>query len=86
MKKKTTASWYFLGVERQRGQYLYAVKEREDGTPWIAGEPAGDTIKIVGTKGDDLEIGYTLRPGTTIEQARMVAKCMSDWIVDVVLY
>jgi hypothetical protein len=27
MKKKTMASWYFLGVEPQRGQYRYVVKE-----------------------------------------------------------
>jgi hypothetical protein len=28
MKKKTIASWYFLGDERQRGQYFYPVKEQ----------------------------------------------------------
>jgi hypothetical protein len=85
MKKKTMASWYFLGVEPQRGQYFYAVKETGEGVPWIAGEPAGDRLKIIGTKGNDLEIGFTLRPGTTHEQARKVAKCMNDWIVDTVL-
>jgi hypothetical protein len=86
MKKKKTASWYFVGVEPQRGQYFYAVRETAEGEPWIAGEPAGDRLKIIGTKGNDLEIGFTLRPGTTDEQARMVAGCKNDWIVDVVLY
>jgi hypothetical protein len=84
MKKKTMASWYFLGVEPQRGQYFYAVKETGEGEPWIAGEH-GARLKIIGTKGNDLEIGFTLRPGTTHEQARKVAKCMNDWIVDTVL-
>jgi len=46
-------SWYPPGVAPQRGQYRYTVKEREDGTPWIAGEPSGDMLKIIGTEGDD---------------------------------
>ena len=79
-------SWYPPGVAPQRGQYRYTVKEREDGTPWIAGEPSGDMLKIIGTEGDDLNIGFTLRPGATLEDARNIAKFMNDRIVDAVLY
>jgi hypothetical protein len=84
--KKKTASWYFLGVEQQRGQYRYVVKETADGTPLIVGEPFGTPLSIVGTKGDDLGVGFTLRPGMTIEEAREIAKCVNRWIVDIVLY
>jgi hypothetical protein len=42
-----------------------SVPVRLEGEPWIAGEPAGDRLKIIGTKGNDLEIGFTLRPWTT---------------------
>jgi len=41
-----TPSHFITGVEPQRGQYRYTVKETADGRPWIAGEPAGDTIKL----------------------------------------
>lgn len=79
-------NWLPPGVERQRGQYRYTVKETGEGNPWIVGEPVGDTIKIVGAEGDDLEIGFTLRPGATLDDAHKVAKCMNDWIVNTVLY
>jgi hypothetical protein len=81
-----TTSWYPPGVEPQRGQYRYTVKESADRSPWIAGEPAGAPLKIVGTKGDDLGIGFNLRPGTTIKDAQKVAKFMNEWIVDIVLH
>ena len=79
-------SWYPPGVERQRGQYRYTVKEIGDERLWIVGEPVGDTLKIVGTEGEDLQIGFTLRSGATLDDADRVAKCMNDWIVDTVLY
>jgi hypothetical protein len=77
-------SWYPPGVERQRGQYRYTVKETADGKPWIVGEPVGDTAPTIFI--DDLEIGFTLRPGATLDDAHWVAKSMNDWIVDTVLY
>jgi hypothetical protein len=80
-----TNNWISTGVEPQRGQYRYTVKEMADGTPWLFGEPVGDTLKIVGTKGDDLHIGFYLRPGATLEDAHRVAKCMNDWLLDTVL-
>jgi len=78
------------GVEPQRGQYRYTVKEREDGSPWIATEPAGVSLKIIGTNGSDLQIGFTLRPSTTLEEAhkvaRTLARCMNDSIAEISLY
>jgi hypothetical protein len=78
-------NWISSGVEPQRGQYRYVVKETADGTPWILGEPFGNTLKIVGTNGNDLHIGFYLRPGATLEDAHRVAASMNDWIVDTVL-
>jgi hypothetical protein len=85
-KKVDFKSFAVAGVERQRGQYRYRVKEGENGTPWIDGEPAGNTLKIIGSAGEDLQIGFTLRSGTTYEEAERVAKWMDDWIADIMLY
>lgn len=84
--KPKPPSWFPPGVEPQRGQYRYTVKDDADGKPWLVGEPIGDTIKIVGADDEDRAIGFTLRPGATFDDANMVAKCMNDWIVDTVLY
>jgi len=70
-KKPTDMS----GTERQR--YRFTVKERvADGALWLACAP---------TEGPP-QIGFTLRPGTTLEQAHTVAKQMNDWIVDILLF
>ena len=79
-------SWFPPGVEPQHGQYRWTVKEHVDGTPWLVGEPVGNTIKIVGAKGEDMMIGFDLRPGATIDDAHKVAKFMNDWIVDTILF
>ena len=79
-------NWLATGVEPQRGRYSFRVKEAADGTPWIAAEPAGDTIKIVGSKGGDLQIGFFLRPGATIDDAQKVAEAMNRWIAETILY
>jgi len=70
MAKKHTA---MSDTERR---YRFAVKERVDGTPWLACEP---------TEGPP-QIGFTLRPGTTPEQAHKVAQQMNDWVVDILLF
>jgi hypothetical protein len=85
-KKVDFKSFAVAGVERQRGQYRYTVKDGADGTPWIAGEPAGTPLTIIGTAGEDLQIGFTLRSGTTYEEAKRVEKWMNDWLVDLMLY
>ena len=74
------------GSIAHNGQYRYTVKESEDGKPWIAGEPIGDTIEIVGDDGEDLEIGFTLRPGATLDDAEKLAKYMNEWIADTLLW
>lgn len=78
--------WY-SGVEPQRGQYRWTVKESGTGTPWLLGEPVGETIKIVGATGeDDLEFGFYLRPGTNLQEAQEVASFLNDRITDVIVF
>jgi hypothetical protein len=74
------------GAPPQKGQYRYCVKESEDGTCWIAPEPDGDVLKIIGPKGDDLGLGFTLRQGATLEEAHELAACMNRWIADIMLF
>jgi hypothetical protein len=73
MTKKPTAR-HTSGTER--GRYRFTVRERLDGTPWLACEPAEGPPQI----------GFTFHPGTTLEQAHKVAKAMNDWIDDIQLY
>jgi hypothetical protein len=73
MAKKPTA-WHMSGTER--GRYRFTAKERVDGACWLACEPIGGAPQI----------GFTLRPGTTLEQAHEVAQQMNDWIVDILLF
>jgi hypothetical protein len=68
--------WQAKGVEPQRGKYRYVVKDGASG-PWLAAEPYGNPIKIVGSKGRDLQIGFGLQPRTTPEQAQRIAMLMS---------
>jgi hypothetical protein len=77
--------WIATGAEPQRGNYSYRVKEGNSG-PWIAAEPAGNPLRIVGTEGQDLNVGFNLRPGATIEQATQIARLMNDWIVSIELF
>jgi hypothetical protein len=49
-----------------RGHYRFTVKERSDGSPWIAAEPAGDIIPGMGD--------------TTLEQAHDPATAMNNQI------
>jgi hypothetical protein len=79
------ATWYKLGTEPQRGEYHWTVKDKEGDEVWIAGEPTGDPLKVIGIDGDDLGVGFELPPGTTFEEAREVAKFMNEWISQIVL-
>jgi hypothetical protein len=54
-----------------RGQYRFTVKESSNGSPWVAAEPAGETIRDLGNLGFDLEAG------TTMEDARALANLMN---------
>jgi hypothetical protein len=56
--------WSKPGVERQRGGYRFKVKDKEGETVWLIGEPAGSPLKIIGTTGEDLQVGFDLAAGT----------------------
>ena len=70
---KTDDFWRFPGTQPQKAQYCYCVKDRKEGSFWIFPEPAGDVLKIIGPKGDDLGLGFTLRQGATLEEAHELA-------------
>jgi hypothetical protein len=57
-----------------RGHYRFTVKERSDGSPWLAAEPAGDIIPGMG------DLGFDLDHGTTLEQAHALANAMNSRI------
>jgi hypothetical protein len=57
-----------------RGHYRFTVKERIDGSPWLAAEPAGDIIPGMG------DLGFDLDHGTTLEQAHALANAMNSRI------
>ena len=57
-----------------RGHYRFTVKERSNGSPWLAAEPAGDIIPGMG------DLGFDLDHGTTLEQAHALANAMNSRI------
>ena len=57
-------------AETERADYCFAVKEFEDGTPWIALEPRRGSLRCLGPGGF---LGLDLRPGTDLAQAREIA-------------
>jgi hypothetical protein len=85
MTDKPTA-WHASGTARQRGQYLYTVKEGTGGRLSLACEPTGPALTIVGPEGEDLHLGFTLRPDTTMEEAQELAWLMNRRIAEIDLY
>jgi hypothetical protein len=77
--------WQPKGVPPQQGEYRYVVKEGDSG-PWIVAEPAGNSLKIVGTNGEDMNFGFRLRPRTTIQEAHALAKAMNERITEIELW
>jgi hypothetical protein len=63
-----------------RGHYTFTVKEWEDGHPWIAAEPAGNQIP-----GVEDGLGFDLERGTTLEEAKELARVMNFQISAVLL-
>ena len=78
--------WVANGVEPQRGEYRFRVKEKEGGTVWLGCEPAGIALKIVSTNGEDLQVGFDLAPGTTRSEAEALARAMNNGITHIVLF
>lgn len=58
----------------ERNEYHFAVKEFNDGTPWIAFEPLQGNLAIL--KGGML--GFDLREGTTLEEAHQLASLLHE--------
>jgi hypothetical protein len=71
---------------RKRVSIATALEIEKTGLFWIFPEPAGDTLKILGLKGDELGLGFSLRPGTTFEEACELAECINRWIADITLF
>jgi hypothetical protein len=78
--------WVMNGVERQRGQYRFTVKDKEGDDVWLGCEPAGNPLKIIGTKGEDLQVGFDLAPGTTRSEAEALVRAMNNAITHIVLF
>lgn len=78
--------FHMVGVDPQRGEYRFTVKEKADGMPWLVGEPVGVPLRIIGTTGDDLQVGFDLVPGTTLDEAQAIARTMNDCIARIVLF
>ena len=79
-------TFYMTGVEPQRGEYRWTVKDNTDGTPFLVGEPTGVPLKIVGTTGEDLQVGFELAPRTKLNDAKAIARLMNHRITHIVLF
>ena len=78
--------WVATGVEPQRGEYRFTVKDKEGDTVWLGCEPMGIALKIIGTNGEDLQVGFDLAPGTTRSEAEALARAMNNGITHIVLF
>jgi hypothetical protein len=78
--------WSMTGVERRRGEYRFTVKDKEGETVWLVGEPAGSSLKIIGTAGEDLQVGFELAAGTTRCDAEALAQATNKCIAYIVLF
>ena len=78
--------WGMNGVEPQRGKYRFTVKDKEGDAVCLHCEPVGIPLKIVGTKGEDLQVGFDLAPGTTRSEAEALARAMNKGIAHIVLF
>ena len=79
-------TFHMTGVEPQRGEYRWTVKENTDGTPFLVGEPTGVPLKTVGTTGEDLQVGFELAPRTKLNDAKAIARLMNHRITHIVLF
>jgi hypothetical protein len=60
----------------ERAKFTFTVKESADGRPWIAAEQLEDGMpSLVG------QLGFDLRPGTTFDQAKDIAKYLRERVV-----
>jgi hypothetical protein len=78
--------WSMTGVECQQGAYRFTVKDKEADVAWIVAEPAGAPLKIVGTTGDDLHVGFELAAGSTRSDAEALTRTMNKFITHIVRF
>ncbi len=78
--------WVATGVEPQRGEYRFRVKDREGDEFCLACEPVGIALKIIGSTGEDLQVGFDLSPGTTRSEAEDLVRAMNKAITHIVLF
>lgn len=62
-------------AKTEHAQCIFAVKEYDDGTPWIMVEPRRAPDNSLFTNGF---IGLTLRPGVSFEQAKEIARELNE--------
>jgi hypothetical protein len=65
--------------ETERVQYVFAVKEFGDGTPWIMLEPSGERLGVLGNG----FLGFDLRNGTAIQDAEKLAERLRQMVLSV---
>lgn len=61
----------------ERAEHTFTVKEFEDGTPWVALELHKAPELPILERGF---LGFDLRPGTTLEQARELANHLNKLV------
>jgi hypothetical protein len=59
-------------------------KDKEGEIVWLVGEPAGSAL--IGTTGEDLQVGFELPAGTTGCDAEALARAMNKCIAYIVLF
>jgi len=64
----------------ERGDFLFAVKEYGDGTPFIAAEPRRLTTTLIG---GDAFLAFDLNPGVKMAQAQSIAEYLNKNISSV---
>ena len=60
----------------ERGRYKFTVKESAKGTPWIAAEPMGPEPEVL----CEGILGFDLREGATLDEAREIAHFLNDHV------
>jgi hypothetical protein len=63
----------------ERGNYVFAVKEFGDGTPWIMLEPSGERLNVLGNG----FLGFDLRHGVAIKDAERLAELLRQMVLSV---
>jgi len=66
-------------AQTERFEYVFTVKEYDDGTSWIALEPRDGTLSCLG----DGFLGFDLKRGTDIRKAEGIAAFLNGNIAKV---